>query len=268
MMSHNQRTAQHQHWNIHRYTAVASTQELALTEARRIIDTASTSNVRTAYVANEQSNGYGQHGRKWLSPAGGLYLSMIFPDMPSTVQPRLPLVMGIAVATCIERLGIPRTMIRWPNDVLIAGKKVAGVLSQAVYAGSRNAAVVGIGLNLNTDLAVLGSQVSRSSTSVAAFTNSTLDPETTLTMLLEQVDMVADHLLAGRWETLYGELKSRDALQGCLVSLRAADQVMTGRADGFADDGSLRLHTADGVKLVSSGTIQTVNGDPIRYDEK
>ncbi|HMD53179.1 MAG TPA: hypothetical protein VKJ65_01350, partial [Phycisphaerae bacterium] len=149
----------------------------------------------------------------------------------------------------------------------ISGKKVAGVLSQTLSAGSRSAAVAGVGLNLNTDPAALGSELGQYASSVSTFVHKKVDPKDALIILLEQVDVFVDHLLSGRWETIHSELKSRDVLYGCIVSLLSADQIITGKAEGISDDGGLKILMPDGVKLISSGSIQTVEGSNIRYNE-
>ena len=91
-----------------------------------------------AMLAEAQSSGRGRFGRTWLSPAGGLYATYIMP-----VDPLLSLRAGVAVARALRDLGVPASL-KWPNDVLIRNKKVAGILIEAMDA----AAFVGIGLNL------------------------------------------------------------------------------------------------------------------------
>jgi BirA family biotin operon repressor/biotin-[acetyl-CoA-carboxylase] ligase len=94
--------------------------------------------------AAEQSEGRGRMGRRWESPAGGAYFSIILrPQRPPAEQPQLSLVAGVAVAEAIRELAGATGSIRWPNDVLVDGLKVAGILAE-----SRNGAVViGIGIN-------------------------------------------------------------------------------------------------------------------------
>jgi BirA family transcriptional regulator, biotin operon repressor / biotin---[acetyl-CoA-carboxylase] ligase len=254
-------------WNVNRYDKVASTQDLALAQAQNLISSSTPiSGIRTAYVADAQTNGHGQHGRIWQSPPGGLYLSMLLPDAPLAAEGRLPLVLGMAIAKFVEQLGVPAATIRWPNDVLISGKKVAGVLAQAVVLGSRNIAVVGVGINLNTDPNMLGSQLSRTALSVASKTGAKIDPTHALTILLEQVDIFVDHLFGGRWEVVFRELKARDALNGRVVSLVSGGESFTGRAEGISDDGGLLLRTTAGLKPFSSATVQSVDGCNIRQD--
>lgn len=106
----------------------------------------------TLVVADAQKKGRGRHGRFWESPAGtGLYLSFIMRRRcPPQDFPRMTLAVGVAVASAIEAAGA-RPQLKWPNDVLIAGRKVAGILTEAVFNKTRtDFAVVGVGVNVNT----------------------------------------------------------------------------------------------------------------------
>ena len=118
----------------------------------------------TVVVADAQTGGKGRLGRTWVSPAGvNLYCSTILrPSVPAALAPQMNLVAAVAVAEAIvEVCGITPT-IKWPNDVLVKGKKVCGILSemqtsQTSQTGQTNtdtlkAIVVGIGVNLNAEL--------------------------------------------------------------------------------------------------------------------
>jgi BirA family biotin operon repressor/biotin-[acetyl-CoA-carboxylase] ligase len=107
-------------------------------------------------LALEQTEGRGRHGNAWSSPPGGLYLSYvptrdIMPSRPTDLSLLASLAVVDVVESALERAGVsePRALVKWPNDVLVSDGKVAGVLVQ-----SRDPpmAVVGVGLNVNTDV--------------------------------------------------------------------------------------------------------------------
>jgi BirA family transcriptional regulator, biotin operon repressor / biotin---[acetyl-CoA-carboxylase] ligase len=106
----------------------------------------------TTVIADKQTSGRGRLGRKWISPPGmNLYMSILFrPSIASWESPLLTFIASIALAETIKKTGIPKTEIKWPNDVQINGRKVAGVLTELSVKWDRvGFVVVGIGVNIN-----------------------------------------------------------------------------------------------------------------------
>ena len=102
----------------------------------------------TLVWAERQEQGRGRWGRTWESPPGGLYLSLITrPARPAAETPQLSLVTGLAITEAIQQMTTLFAAIRWPNDLLLGGKKVCGILLEA----RNGAAVIGIGLNVATN---------------------------------------------------------------------------------------------------------------------
>lgn len=131
---------------VHAYQRLSSTMEQAQRLARDGAEEG------TLVVAVEQTQGRGRQGRVWHSPPGGLYCSLILqPLLPTPEVPQLSLVAGLAVAGAIRETTKLLPTIRWPNDVLIANRKVAGILVEGNFA----TAIVGIGVNVLTDLKAL-----------------------------------------------------------------------------------------------------------------
>ena len=102
----------------------------------------------TLMVAATQRAGRGQWGRQWQSPPGGLYLSLgLKPDLPACRSPYLTLASAWGVATSLANLGLP-VQVKWPNDIVAAGKKLGGVLAEThLEAGRVQTVVIGLGLN-------------------------------------------------------------------------------------------------------------------------
>ncbi len=104
-----------------------------------------------AVAAREQSAGRGRRGRGWRSPRGGLWVSVVCRPADASAMEHLSLRVGLAVADALERLlpGLPHLTVKWPNDLLLAGRKVAGILCEARWDGGHPAWVaVGLGLNV------------------------------------------------------------------------------------------------------------------------
>ena len=107
----------------------------------------------TVVVADSQSAGKGRRGRGWESPAGeNIYMSILLrPDCVPDRAPMITLVMAYSVAQVIQGLGFSKVQIKWPNDLVISGKKVCGILTEMQMDGTEIAhVVVGVGINVNT----------------------------------------------------------------------------------------------------------------------
>jgi len=121
-------------WRIERVGCVTSTQDVARTRAPVIGPGG-----RLAVLAEEQTDGRGRHGRVWLSPRGGMYASLLL--VPS---PLLFARVGVAVARAVHACGVD-CRLKWPNDVLVGGRKLAGILIEV----AEGVAVAGIGVNIH-----------------------------------------------------------------------------------------------------------------------
>lgn len=141
----------------------------------------------TVVTAVRQSAGRGRTGRGWESPAGGVYLSVILrPDLPARDLTLLTVLSCLPVAQAIEECchAVPR--IKWPNDVKLNGKKVAGILVEACYRGGEpRFLIMGLGVNLNTDPAAL---TAPEAGSLSEMCGKELDPEHFLNLLLFKLD--------------------------------------------------------------------------------
>ena len=147
-------------WRVERVGEVDSTNRVA---AERVLARweAGESVAGMVIVAERQSAGRGQHGRRWESPAGGMYLSAVVELIPAEARAVLALVVGVAVAEAIN------ARIRWPNDLVIGDKKVGGILCESLAQGARWTAVIGIGINVNTEVQALPPEIQSRATSLA-----------------------------------------------------------------------------------------------------
>ena len=108
----------------------------------------------TVVIAGSQLKGKGRFDRRWISPPGGIYLSIILkPYISSSKLPILTLLSAVAVVRTIRGLTKLDASVKWPNDIEISGKKVGGILCEAV----KNTIIVGIGVNLNDNLSLIPS---------------------------------------------------------------------------------------------------------------
>ena len=181
-------------------------------------------------VAEEQSAGRGRLDRVWVSPprAGLTFSLLLRPSSPPAEWPWLPLLAGLAVARALRsRAGVP-AVLKWPNDVLVDGRKVGGLLAEAVAGGL----VVGIGLNVTTRADELAHP---EATSLQLAGARTTDRDTLLRAVLREVTEVMADVAAAKAD--YRELCST---VGALVRIELPGDVSAeGLADAVDDDGRL-----------------------------
>ena len=140
----------------------------------------------TCIIADKQTAGYGQFGRKWISPKGvNLYITFFFCLPANTARiEELAVFMGKVLKTVLEKQGVSATL-KWPNDLIIGSKKLAGVLCETIYDPSHIAVILGFGLNVNMGEADL-MKVNQAATSLKLETGQTWDRDKLLDDILKQ----------------------------------------------------------------------------------
>lgn len=194
-------------------------------------------------LADKQSAARGSHGRSW-DGMGHLTFSLVLRvALPPAACPPLTLAAGLGVADCVEAHVEQDVRIKWPNDVLVGGQKIAGILSET----RGECIVVGIGLNIATDPSL--DQYGATSLSACGAPNTREDVLAHLCGLLEM--RFETHLQAGASATA-SALDKRLAWRGERVTCGEH----SGRLHGVADDGRLILDAAGSLQRISSGTLR------------
>jgi BirA family biotin operon repressor/biotin-[acetyl-CoA-carboxylase] ligase len=231
-------------WKVIRYGQVPSTQDVAR-EA-----TLKSRALGTVIVAESQTSGRGRRGRSWSSPTGGLYLTAVL--RPSRHPGLVPLVAGIAVAEAIRRLTGLSTELKWPNDVLIGGRKVAGVIAETVWRGDEAVhTLLGIGVNVNN---ALPGDLPRATTLLEEL-GSGVDAEHVLRELLGEIEVWSERLDEGPDVIL----EAWRALSGILGGEVDIIDPTGGRIRGVAvdvdQDGALLVDDGGEIRRVHSGAL-------------
>jgi BirA family biotin operon repressor/biotin-[acetyl-CoA-carboxylase] ligase len=202
-------------------------------------------------VCEEQRAGRGRLGRTWVAPAGSSILcSILLRPAGRLPVAQLSLVGGLAVADTVERASGRVAAIKWPNDVLLEGGKVAGVLAE----GRPDGIVLGLGLNVNQTADALPPRPGLPATSLRAVDGVERDRAQILADLLAVLEARYDAWSAEGLGALHADLAGRDALRGRRV--RAGDR--SGVAVGIDSEGRLELSTTDGTIAVASGEVSVV----------
>ena len=206
-------------------------------------------------LAERQTAGRGRRGAAWFAPTGeSLAFSILLrPTEAKTLWPRLALATGLAVAEAIESFGL-QVGIKWPNDVWIGARKVAGILVEA----GANFAVVGIGLNVNTT--EFPPEVEKIATSLQMETGQAFSRAEVMAAVIRRFS-IRSRQIGPDFPELISTVRQRCVLTGQRVSLITAGEARKGTVEGIADSGELlfrsekgleRLIQADEVRLLLS----------------
>ena len=201
-------------------------------------------------VTEHQSGGRGRQGRAWTDTSGrSLLLSLLLRPRVGAPAEQLSLVVGLAAAESIDAVAGTRSQLKWPNDVLVEGRKVAGILLES--SGGR--VICGIGINVNQTEDELPTDTRVSAGSLQLATGREHDRASLLARLLLAVEQRYDAWREDGLERFSVELERRDALRGRRVSVGD----LSGTAAGIAADGRLRIVHDDGTEtLVASGEVR------------
>ena len=211
-------------------------------------------------IADAQTRGRGRVGRAWASPAGvNLYCSVLLrPELPPAEVPLLTLVTGVAVAEAIED-DCDGVSIKWPNDVLLKGRKVAGILLE-MDTSSAPFVVVGIGVNINAQEADFPPEVRKIATSMLLATGREHDRAAVAARLLSALDARYEMHLRDGLAVLLPAWSERDALRGRRVQIRVGDSTIEGTAAGLAANGRLQIDTRSGRREIGAGEVSVIDG--------
>jgi BirA family transcriptional regulator, biotin operon repressor / biotin---[acetyl-CoA-carboxylase] ligase len=196
----------------------------------------------TVVIAECQTAGRGRLGRRWTSPAGkGLLFSVLLrPSLPMNEVHLLTLVAAAATAEGIESQVDAQVGIKWPNDLLIGGKKVGGILMEV--AGEQDEVewvVVGIGVNVNTEYSELPVSLRRTATSLKMVSGQVVDRSDLLAGLLLSLEKHYDHAAANGFERALSMFRERDYLLNKSVSVQTREGAVVGAASGIDERGAL-----------------------------
>jgi BirA family biotin operon repressor/biotin-[acetyl-CoA-carboxylase] ligase len=226
------------------YPRLASTMEAACEESRQ------GAREGTVIIAGEQTAGQGRLKRTWFSPGGNIALSIIlYPDAANL--PYLIMIASLAVALSIESVTGLKTQIKWPNDVLIGGKKVAGILVESeVKGGTVVYAVIGIGINVALRPAEVN-EISAIATGLEEEIGRKVSREDIIRNLLAEFERL--YLKLPDAEPVFKAWRDRLVTLGQKVKVTWGNETLEGTAESVVENGALTMRLADGalIKVVA-----------------
>lgn len=244
---------------IERLTSTESTNSVAMEMARQGAPAG------TVVVADTQTRGRGRLDRPWVSPPGtGLYFSMILrPSLPTADLPKITLAAGVAVCRALEMECSIAPRIKWPNDLLLDGRKLGGILTESEPQTGQAAegvyhVILGIGLNVTTPADFFTGDLAGRAISLLSFTGRVFAREVLLGLIAENIHEIIAQVESEGFSRVFAEWRARDAMGGgSLEWLTAGGQVVLGKALGLDDSGAYHIRDAAGtVHVVLSGDLK------------
>jgi BirA family transcriptional regulator, biotin operon repressor / biotin---[acetyl-CoA-carboxylase] ligase len=215
-------------------------------------------------LADRQTLGRGRMGRTWSSPLGGQYLSVLLrPKKGSQEILKMTVHACVPVAKAIEEVVGISVLLKWPNDLMLKGKKVGGVLVEGVSKGTNlDFLVIGIGLNVNSKIESIGEE---GATSLKHETGKDIDSGRLFDSLLKNLDKFYYDLIKNGLDE--DEYVSRSCTLGKQIEAKVGKETLRGKALYLGPDGALVLRSDEGLVLrlswVNETSIRTTNSEEL-----
>ncbi|MBT5704849.1 biotin--[acetyl-CoA-carboxylase] ligase [Verrucomicrobia bacterium] len=218
-----------------------------------------------AVVLSEfQSKGRGRLGRTWFSPGGkGILMSVLLrPALRPPEVTRLTIIGATAAVRAIERCTTVRPSIKWPNDVMMGSRKLAGILTEMNAEPDRvRYVVVGIGLNVNQSREDFPPELDGISGSLNLEAGTLVDRPALAAAMIEELDRDYHRVMNGGFTEVAAEWQSKCGTLGCEVSVQFGDSVVKGLAEAIDEDGALLVRTEGGViQRITGGDVSLTKG--------
>ena len=215
----------------------------------------------TIVIAEKQTAGKGRLDRKWTSPKGGIWFSLIIhPKFDVSTSTLVPIAGAVALAKAIKNTLNIDVSVKWPNDITLNGKKVAGMLVDASFqANNIDYLILGIGINFDIDAKKIEKRLSKSANfygvnSLRKKDDST-PPKILLREFLVQFEKILIQLNKGEKAKIVKEWTKKADKIGKKISINTSDGKISGVAQGIDKDGALKLKTSKGIKKIFVGDV-------------
>jgi len=213
----------------------------------------------TVVIAETQTNGRGRLGREWVSPSGGLWFSLILrPKLHPIEAVKLTFVAGLAVAKVLREMFGLKGETKWPNDLLVNGRKICGILTEMNTTGENvNFVVVGVGVNANFDVGkVFPEQLKKVATSLENELGRKVQREKLFRVLLERLENLYELFKKEGFKPVLEKWKNYAGFLGHQVEVTSLTEKLGGLALDVDHDGALVLRLEDGtIRHVFAGDV-------------
>jgi len=241
------------------FDSVDSTQNYALKIASDLKESG------TVVIAEKQTKGKGRLGRKWISPSGGIWLSIIFhPNFDVNVITLFPIASSLALANAIQKTFDLQPKLKWPNDVTVNGKKLAGMLVDASIESDKvKNLVLGVGINFKINPKMVEKNLKNTGNfyGVASLTDekSSLSPLPLVHSFFTELEKVYDDLNYGRIHTIISKWSKLSSTIGKNITITTSDGKITGKSLRIDEDGALVIKGKTKNHRILAGDVTRIN---------
>ncbi|MGY5152116.1 MAG: biotin--[acetyl-CoA-carboxylase] ligase [Candidatus Nitrosopumilus sp. bin_6a] len=237
------------------FDSIDSTQNQALKMADE------PANAGAVIVAAKQTGGRGRSGRKWVSPKGGIWISIILrPKFDISITTLFPIASALALSIAIEKIFFIKPELKWPNDLTIKGKKVAGMLVDVSLESNKiENLVLGVGINFNVNVKQIEKSLKETPNfyGVASLKKEKqeIKPVQLVQTFLLELEKIYKLLNAKQTKKIISEWTKRSSTIGKNVELDTTDGKITGKATKIDDDGALIITANSKTHKIIAGDI-------------
>ena len=211
----------------------------------------------TVVISEKQTQAKGRSGKSWESPLGGVWLSIILkPDVDQSKFPMITLATGVAVAKTLEKVGVENPEIKWPNDIMINGKKVCGILTEAIAKfNTVENVIIGVGIDANLEVSQFPEELQSGTTTLKEELKREGNENLLIKIFLEEFEKISELFNHEGYETILKEWRKRSYSIGKIVEVREPfNTYYDGYVVGINKEGALIVEKIDGtLKKVISG---------------
>ena len=218
-------------------------------------------NEGTVIIAEKQTGGRGRSGRKWISPKGGIWLSIILhPKFDISITTLFPIASSLALSYAIEKITKTSPSLKWPNDLTVNGKKLAGMLVDVSMQSNRiESLVLGVGINFNVNVKEIGKELKNTSNyyGIASLTEQK-DKVTAIELvqsLLLELEKIYELLNTGQTKKIISEWTKRSSTIGKKVEIDTVDGKRKGDAIKIDEYGRLLIKNKGKINKIVAGDI-------------
>ncbi len=211
----------------------------------------------TVIVSSVQTMGKGRKTRTWYSKQGGLWFSVILhpPLLPSQAM-SVTMAASVAIVKAIKHITNMKSFIKWPNDILLNGKKIAGILTELdAEIDSIHYMIIGMGINVNNDL---DPSLKKKATTLKQETQSTVSIVQLLRKILMEFDFLYEQVQAKHLHLIQQEWINHTDIIGKTIRVKKEHTIIEGKATGITETGGLKLNTEQGRQEIITGDIEYI----------